>query len=426
MSKNTALLNWTLCGGLRGNILRKRIIAFVAAGAVVLAGGLFFASLDKETRCILAAMPTSPDVLSWSQAQRDAGFRALDRLPILAEASDIAPSTAPTPLPVGRPLVIPGIDQYLKRQNEAGLVILQDGKVRFEHYGLGFDAKGRWTSFSVAKSFTSTLVGAAIRDGAIKSLDDKVSAYIPDLRGSAYDNVSIRQLLTMSSGVRWNEDYEDPSSDVARFNTTKADPGIDATVSYMRKLPLAHPPGAVWHYNTGETNLIGVLVSSATKKPLSMYLREKIWQPAGMEAKATWLKGATGHEIAGCCIQAATRDFARFGQFILNGTLVNGQSIVPDGWLAEATSGRTEIGQPGRGYGHQWWTYTDGTFAARGVFGQGIFIDPKRKLVITSNANWAGGAGDPAASEAREAFYRAVQKAIDAEAGVAPGAGSPR
>ena len=159
---------------------------------------------------------------------------------------------------------------------------------------------------------------------------------------------------------------------------------------------------------------------------MSAYLAEKIWVPAGMEQQATWLLSKTGQEIGGCCIQAATRDFARFGQFILNGTLVNGQSIVPDGWLAEATSGRTEIGQPGRGYGYQWWTYTDGTFAARGVFGQGIFIDPKRKLVITSNANWAGGARDPAASEAREAFYRAVQKAIDAEAGVAPGAGSPR
>ena len=379
----------------------------------MLAGGLFFASLDKETRGILAAMPTSPDVLSWSQAQRDAGFRALDRLPILAEASDIAPSTAPTPLPVGRPLVIPGIDQYLKRQNEAGLVILQDGKVRFEHYGLGFDAKGRWTSFSVAKSFTSTLVGAAIRDGAIKSLDDKVSAYIPDLRGSAYDNVSIRQLLTMSSGVRWNEDYEDPSSDVARFNTTKADPGIDATVSYMRKLPLAHPPGAVWHYNTGETNLIGVLVSSATKKPLSMYLREKIWQPAGMEAKATWLKGATGHEIAGCCIQAATRDFARFGLFVLADGKSGDQQVVPPDWFSQATTKQRDIGEAGKGYGFQWWTYDDGSVAAQGIFGQGIFIDPKRRLVIASNADWSRATEGPE-GEAREAFYKQVQALIDA------------
>ena len=213
-------------------------------------------------------------------------------------------------------------------QREAGLVIVQDGKVRFERYGLGFDAAGRWTSFSVAKSFTSTLVGAAIEDGAIKSLDDKVSQYIPDLKGSAYDDVSVRQLLTMSSGVKWNEDYEDPNSDVARFNDAKPDPGVDATVSYMRKLPRAHPPGEVWSYNTGETNLVGVLVSSATHKTLSEYLQEKIWRPGGMEAEATWLLSSTGHEIGGCCLQAATRDFARMGLVVLANGHVGGKQIV--------------------------------------------------------------------------------------------------
>ena len=107
------------------------------------------------------------------------------------------------------------------------------------------------------------------------------------------------------------------------------------------------------------------------------------------------------------------------GQFILNGAMVNGQSIVPDGWWADATTKRTDIGYPGRGYGYQWWTYDDGSYAARGIFGQGIFIDPKRKLVIVSNANWAGGARDKQATEARDAFYREVQKAIDDE-GAAP------
>jgi CubicO group peptidase (beta-lactamase class C family) len=135
-----------------------------------------------------------------------------------------------------------------------------------------------------------------------------------------------------------------------------------------------------------------------------------------MEQQATWILSRTGKEISGCCIQAATRDFARFGLFILNGARVDGQSIVPDGWLAEATTGRTGIGVPGRGYGYQWWTYADGSFSARGIFGQGIFIDPKRRIVIASNANWSGGARDPVASEAREAFYRAVQQAIDDEA----------
>ena len=395
-------------------ILRKRTILLGALGAVLLAGGGWYASLDKETRGILAALPTNADVLAWSQDQRDAAFRGMDRLSVLAEANTIAPAATPLPLPAGQPLEVPGIDQYLAQQRAAGIVIVQDGKVRLERYGLGFDATGRWTSFSVAKSFTSTLVGAAVQDGAIKSLDDKVSQYIPDLRGSAYDDVTVRQLLTMSSGVRWNEDYEDPKADVAQFNVAQPDPGVDATVSYLRKLPRAHPPGEVWHYNTGETNLIGVLVSSAVKKPLAQYLQEKIWQPAGMEAPATWLKGKTGHEIAGCCLQAATRDFARFGLFVLaGGKTPQGQQIVPADWFAAATVKQKDIGEPGRGYGYQWWTYDDGSVAAQGIFGQGIFIDPKRKLVIASNANWTRATKGPE-PDAREAFYKQVQALIDA------------
>lgn len=392
--------------------MRKRTIALGLAAVLAVAAGGWYATLDPETRGLIAALPTDRDVLMWRQDQRDAAFRAMDRLPVLAEAREIAPSATPLPLPAGKPLSVPGIEQYMASQRSAGIVILQDGKVRLERYGLGFDASGRWTSFSVAKSFTSTLVGAAIQDGYIKSLDDKVSQYIPGLRGSAYDDVSVRQLLTMSSGVKWNEDYEDPNADVARFNNAKPEAGMDATVSYMRKLPRAHPPGAVWHYNTGETNLIGVLVSSATKKPLANYLQEKIWQPAGMEAPATWLLGQSGHEIAGCCIQAATRDYARFGLFVLGGGKAAGRQIVPADWFAEATTKQKDIGRPGKGYGFQWWTYDDGSVAAQGIFGQGIFIDPKRKLVIASNANWPRASLGPE-PEAREAFYKQVQALID-------------
>jgi CubicO group peptidase (beta-lactamase class C family) len=298
-------------------------------------------------------------------------------------------------------------------QHSAGILIIQDGKVRLERYGLGFDAAGRWTSFSVAKSFTSTLVGAAIQDGYIKSLDDKVSQYVPDLRGSAYEDVSIRQLLTMSSGVAWNEDYEDVNSDVSRFNDATPDPGVDATVSYMRKLPRAHPPGEVWHYNTGETNLVGILVSSATGKTLSEYLQEKIWQPAGMEAKATWLLSKTGQEIAGCCIEASLRDFARFGLFALANGNVDGRQVVPSNWFAEGTTKQKDIGVSGMGYGYFWWTYDDGSVAGQGIFGQGIFIDRARHLVIASNADWPRADGGPQPDE-REAFYRRVQAAIDA------------
>lgn len=394
--------------------MRLRTLLLMVSGLLVAGGGLWLFSLDKETRGLLSALPTNSDVLSWEQDQRYAAFRAMDRLPLLAKASVITPSPDPLSLPVGEPLDIPAVEEYMASQHTSGLVILQDGKIRFERYGQEFDADGRWTSFSVAKSFTSTLVGAAVQDGYIKSLEDKVSQYIPDLRGSAYDDVTIRQLLTMSSGVRWNEDYEDPEADVAKFNKAKADPGVDATVSFMRKLPRAHPPGTVWHYNTGETNLIGVLVSSATGKSLAQYLEETIWHPAGMAATATWLQGKTGHEIAGCCLQAATRDFARFGLFVLANGNVGGKQIVPEDWFSQATRKQMDIGVPGKGYGFQWWTYDDGAVAAQGIFGQGIFIDPQRRLVIASNSNWTRATLGPE-PKAREEFYQRVRALIDSE-----------
>jgi CubicO group peptidase (beta-lactamase class C family) len=237
-----------------------------------------------------------------------------------------------------------------------------------------------------------------------------VTQYIPEMNGSAYDDVSIAQLLTMTSGIKWNEDYEDRNSDVARFNEHKAEPGVDVTVSYMRKLPREVPAGTKWVYKTGETNLIGVLVSKATKKNLSDYLSEKVWAPFGMEQDASWLLGSNGHEISGCCIQASTRDMARFGLFMLGGAEIDGKSILPDGWVAAATND----GPNHEGYGYQWWITGDGSYAAQGIFGQGIFIDPKRKLVIASNSNWPS-ATDEKSAAARQAFYRQVQQAIDAE-----------
>jgi CubicO group peptidase (beta-lactamase class C family) len=391
---------------------------WIAGILVVVVAGLGFAyfSADRDTRNLIANLPTDRNVLFWTIPQRDAVFRALDAIPAMAKSNVIATGDTVFPLPQGAALSIDtSVETYLEEQRTAGLVIIHDGKIRLEKYGLGFTAQGRWTSFSVAKSFTSTLVGAAIEDGYIKSIDDKVSDYIPDLKGSVYDDVSIQQLLTMTSGVKWNEDYEDKNSDVALFNEHKPEPGVDVTVSYLRKLTREAPAGSKWVYNTGETNLIGVLVSSATKKTLAAYLSEKIWGPFGMEQDASWMLGDTGHEIGGCCIQASTRDFARFGLFILGGARVDGKAVLPYDWIAPATTKQVGIGSLGEGYGYQWWTYDDGSFAAQGIFGQGIFIDPKRKLVIASNSNWPKATDNKTVGVQRESFYKAVQAAIDAE-----------
>lgn len=397
--------------------MKKWIISI--AVLLLVACGLFWATADKDMRRLLLNLPTNTDVLFWSTLERDAAFRALDRLPILSESRVIAAGENAYPLPEGAPLDIGmDVDAFMASQRAAALVIVHDGKVRLEQYGLDFGPEGRWTSFSVAKSFTSTLVGAAIKDGYIESIDDRVSKYIPDLEGSVYDNVTIEQLLTMTSGVKWNEDYGDPQSDVALFSAHKPEPGVDVTVSYMRQLEAEAEPGTKWVYKTGETNLIGVLASSAANKPLAEYLSDKVWKPFGMEQDGTWLLGSTGHEISGCCIQAATRDYARFGLFIMGGGIAGGEQVLPDGWITQATTKQADIGAPGHGYGYQWWTLDDGAYIAQGIFGQGIFIDPKRNLVIASNGNWPQATDRQGGTQGKErlAFYRQVQAAIDREA----------
>lgn len=376
----------------------------------ILALALLQTAADAQT---VADLPKDQNVLFWTQDQRDTAFRAMDQI---VKSNTIKAGGPVLALEPGKPISLDlDIDALMHHQRNSGLIIIQDGKIRFEKYALGYGPEGRWTSFSVAKSLTSTLVGAAVKDGYIKSLEDKVTIYMPDLRGSAYDDVTVRQLLTMTSGVKWNEDYTDPKSDVALFNLQKPEPGVDITVSYMRKLPREAPAGSKWVYKTGETNLIGVLVSSATGKTLSAYLSEKVWKPFGMEQDGAWMLGATGHEISGCCISAALRDYARFGMFILGGGMAGGKKVLPDDWLAHATTKQADIAVPGRGYGYQWWTNDDGSFAAQGIFGQGIFIDPKRKLVIASNGNWPHATDPEGVGAERLGFYKAVQRAVDSE-----------
>ncbi len=353
------------------------------------------------------------EVLFWSQEQRDANFRRMEKLfPVKV----VKAGGTPRPLPAGAPLEAAlggaeAVDKLMAGMNAAGLLVLQNGQVRLERYARGHSAEQRWTSFSVAKSVTSTLVGAALKDGSITSLDDPVTRYIPELAGSGYDGVTVRQILTMTSGVRWNEDYTDSASDVARMLAEPVPAGQDATVAYLRKLPREAAPGTKWNYKTGETNLVGVLLRRATGKPLSRYLSEKIWRPYGMEADAYWQIDEGGQEIGGCCLSITLRDYGRIGQFILDGGRAGGKEVLPAGWIAEATRSHADIGAPGRGYGYQWWIGPAGTYSGVGIFGQMIHLDPKRNLVVVVNA-----AGPQATSReltmARVALILAITKAV--------------
>ena len=352
------------------------------------------------------------EVLFWSQEQRDANFRRMEEI---FPSRTVRAGAAVRPLPQGPSLELAlgaaEIDRYIEANNVAGLLVLQDGRIRLERYARGFGPEQSWTSFSVAKSFTSTLVGAALHEGHIRSLDDPVTRYVPELAGSAYDGVTVRHVLTMSSGVRWNENYTDPQSDVARMLSVPAPEGMDVTVAYLRTLPREAEPGTRWHYNTAEANLIGAIVSRAVRRPLAQYLSETIWRPYGMEADADWQLDARGHEIAGCCLSMRLRDYGRMAQFVLDGGRAGDRQIVARDWFAEATRAQRELA-PGRGYGYQWWTGPD-FFSAGGIFGQSMMIDPARRLAVITLAAWPR-ATDRALSAAREAFFGRVRAAVDA------------
>ena len=309
-------------------------------------------------------------------------------------------------------------EAMMEADHISGLLILKDGKIVLERYGLGRTSKDRWTSFSVAKSVTSTLIGAAIKDGFIKSLDDQVVTYIPELAGSAYDGVTVRHLITMTSGVRWNEDYSDPKSDVALSDQGPRVPGKNTTVTYMSHLPRQDPPGTRFVYKTGETDLAGILLSNAVHKTMSEYASEKIWKPYGMEQDGIWMLDSSGHERGGCCISMTLRDYGRMGQYMLDG----GAGQLPDGWIAQATVNALPppaAGARAQQYGYFWWIEPDNTYEAIGVFGQMIYINPAKKIVIVTNSAWNTASERPSGAR-RTAFVNAAVAALSGSALPAP------
>ena len=278
---------------------------------------------------------------------------------------------------------------FLAVNRVSGLLILKDGKVAYETYQLGNTPSTRWTSMSIAKSITSTLIGAAVKDGYIKNLDEPVTKYVPRLKDSAYDGVSIRDVLMMSSGVKWNETYTDPNSDRRHLLVAQESQKRNAAMDVMAKLSRAVEPGTKFNYSTGETQVAGEILYGAIKKPLAEYLSEKIWKPYGMEAPAKWwLDSPGGLEIAGSGLSATLRDFARFGQFYLDGGVINGKSILPDGWMQEASTSKVLKGGTPLDYGYMWWialsdqARADKAFMARGIFGPFVYIDPTAHVVI--------------------------------------------
>jgi CubicO group peptidase (beta-lactamase class C family) len=363
-------------------------------------------------------LPDRAKMLFWTPAEQAYGYKNVDKV---FRTNAVAAGDAVLPLPAGEPLEVRyqaggedwDLERYIEANQVHGVLVLQDGKVRLERYAKGFTATDRWISFSVAKSFTSTLVGCAIEDGAIAGLDALVTDYIPELAGSGYDGVSVRQVLTMTSGVAWSEDYADPNSDVARCGLQKVEPHQHPTIEYMKRLGRANPPGTFHRYSTGETDLIGILVMNATGKSLADYLSEKLWKPFGMEAEARWVTDNQGRERGGSGLFARMRDYGRMGMFMLGGGVAGGKRVVPEGWVEAATTSQIPPQElvGGGGYGYQWWTNWDGTFRGSGVFGQGLFVDPATKLVIVTLSTWPK-ATDLTFAGRRLDFVRGVRESL--------------
>ena len=269
----------------------------------------------------------------------------------------------------------------LQSEHLLGLIVVKDGDVLMEHYAPDHAKDSRWVTFSVTKSVTSLLIGAAIQDGYIDSTDDPIVKYLPRLAGTEYGESRVRDILQMASGIAWNEDYQDPESDVARAGALN---GVELT-DYLGQLPRIAEPGTRFNYNTAESNLLGEILRSAIGMNAAPYLSQKIWQPMGMEYDANWLLSLPqDRETGGCCISATLRDYARLGLLALaDGVLPDGTRVVPEGWLAASTT----PSQGYEGYGYKWWLYGDKRFGARGVFGQAIFVDPKANVVIAAHSN---------------------------------------
>jgi hypothetical protein len=314
------------------------------------------------------------------------------------------------------------ISDWIKSSGTTGLVVLANGKLVFEDYYQGNDAQSQAISWSVGKSFVSALIGFALADGSISSLQDPVGDYVPLLRQSGYADVSIQDVLEMSSGIDFNEDYADPQSGINQL-------GEEiflgrSTNEWIARLQKAGPAGREHHYISVNTQVLGMVLEAATGEKLASYMEKKLWSRLGPEGDARWLTDAYGTELAFAGLNVRTRDYARFGQLYLDqGRNLKGEQLLPAQWVQDSVTPRTAYLQPGRslfegipalGYAYQFWIPQggEGEFMAIGVYGQFIYVNPTRQVVIAKNSAYAdyNVDGDRMEYEALEAFRAIARK----------------
>jgi CubicO group peptidase (beta-lactamase class C family) len=284
--------------------------------------------------------------------------------------------------------------QFLDHTGTTGMVVVRDDTILFEKYYRGNTDKNRTISWSVAKSFISALLGVAVSEGYIKDIHQPVTDYVPKLKGTGYDGVSIKDIMNMSSGIRFNEDYGDFFSDIQRMGRTIAfGTSLDAFVASLKN---EKKPGTYRHYVSADTQVLGMLLRESTKRSVTSYLEDKIWKKIGMESDAYWLVDGNGMEMVFGGLNAVLRDYARFGVLYLNNGRRGNEQVVPAEWVKASHTPDAPHLMPGKdpshdwtlGYGYQWWIpeNPDGDFLAIGIYGEFIYIYPKYRVVIAKSS----------------------------------------
>ncbi|GAA6154571.1 serine hydrolase [Pyruvatibacter sp. HU-CL02332] len=379
--------------------MKKYLIG--GAAAIIVIGAVAYAFLaDNIDRASTIAT-------LFSGAEQYENFNRMDEMfPVNA----VAASTAPYDFPDGDPITLPETFTYkgeqvntealLSETDTSALLVLKDGKVVFERYMLTGGRDEQWLSMSVAKSFISALVGIAVEEGFIKNIEAPISDTLPELAGSAYDGVRIKDVLQMSSGAAWNEDYSDPESDINRFGRIFALGG--SLNEFMTTLERKNEPGTVNHYNSTDTQVLGALLVKTTGRTVADYMTEKLWQPLGAESDAFWLTDSEGMEMAFGGFNATARDYAKLGELFRNGGNWNGKQIVPADWAKASITPDAPHLLPGAndeaflpvGYGYQWWILDgdEGEYSGIGVYNQFVYVNPTDNVVIvklSANSNYA-------------------------------------
>jgi len=292
-------------------------------------------------------------------------------------------------LPYGPETELPEtVDSWIAARDVTALVVLKDGAIVYENYFQGTGPEDRRISWSVAKSYLSALVGILLDEGKIASLDDQVTKYAPTLKGSAYDGASLRNVLHMASGVTFDEDYLDYDSDINRMGRVVALGGRldDFTAELTDTFA---EPGSQWQYVSIDTHVIGMVVRGATGRGIPELLSEKVIAPLGLEYAPYYIVDGSGTAFVLGGLNMTTRDYARFGQMYAQGGQWNGKQVVPEEWVQASTSPTAPTADGQIGYGYQWWIpvgAAEGEYMARGIYGQYIYVDTTRDVVIATNA----------------------------------------